>query len=407
MADINTLSANQLTKDQYAARAGVGVDQIQGDFGSYTVGSTPTVSPITPQSLAPASPIALSPVESTPPYPTSTLEPVAPLTETPQEEKASGVTSTLGNLYNSLLGKTSYQNEQNATFGVDSAQKNINDLSAQLTGLKNEAAAIPLQLQQDASKGGITTGVLSSQQDSRLRTNAIAALGVSSLLAASQGQLANAQALADKAVAQKYGPIEQQIAALQENLKLILSDPLTSLQDKNRAQVQLNAQQAKSDAVALAKVNAKEIWDVATTAATNAKSFRPTTQYKTLATTLQAISAASTKELALKIAAETGLVKSPASSTSPTTPTTPKFNYNSATTRFQAVGIPVTSLNKDGTVGLSYRRDLLNSGLDSKVIDWLWQAVIDGNQFDQIREQIRNSGADPKILDTFVQTLQK
>lgn len=289
--------------------------QIKSPATSQTLGST-----ITPKSLTPTTPMPLVSPNTVPVYDVSNLQ-VPELTLTPQEQKASSLSSQLGSLYNSLVGKSAYQTQQNQIYGVNTAQAAIQDLSAQLTGIKNEAAAIPLQLQQGAAERGVTTPMLAAQQNSRLRTNAIAALGVSTLLEAAQGRLANAQALANQAVAQKYDPILERIEAMKMNLQLIYDDPLTSLQDKNRALQQQAIQDAKAEAVSLQKESAKEIWNIATTAASNGQNFQPSGIYTNLATTLQAISAAPTKEAALQIAVSTGLVQDVVSASASSGPT--------------------------------------------------------------------------------------
>ena len=227
---------------------------------------------------------------------------------TPKEREQSAAIGELRDLNRQKVGKSAYQREQDTKFGVDAAQANINDLTSQLTALKNEAAAIPLQLQKQAEGKAITNSVLGAQENARLRTNAIAALGVSTLLAASQGQLANAQAMADKAVAAKYDPIQERIDALRENLDLIIQDPKTSLEEKNRAQAQKDIQDKKSEEVAKQKEESKEIWNIATDAASNSANFTPTTKYKTTAQALDAISKATSKEEALQIAVDTGFI---------------------------------------------------------------------------------------------------
>lgn len=276
-----------------------------------TTKTTTSTTAITPKSLTPTSPLPIVAPKTTPTYNVSSLA-TPTLTATPQEQKASSLSDKLGGLYDSLVGKSAYQAKQNQLYGVNTAQAAIQDLSAQLTGIKNEAAAIPLQLQQGAAERGVTTTQLGRQENSRLRTNAIAALGVSTLLAASQGQLANAQALANQAVAQKYDPILEKITALRSNLDLIANDPRTSLQDKNRALQQQAIQEQREQQVTLDKQNATEVWQIATTAASNGENFKPSGQYTSLALTLQAISAAPTKEAALQIAVETGLIQGPA-----------------------------------------------------------------------------------------------
>jgi len=222
-------------------------------------------------------------------------------------------------------------------------------------------------------------------------------------LAASQGQLATAQSLADRAVGEKYNPILEEIDALTKNLELINDDPETSLEDKNRAQKQLDIQNARKDAVQIQLANATEIWNIATTAATNGANFKATAGYPTLATTLQAISNAPTKEEALQIASRTGLVATP---TKKKTSEDPVTDFATASSNLQRQSIPTAPLTKTGTLSLTYRKRLIDQGLSDAVITWLWEAVIDGNEFDTIREEIRNQGSDPSILDTFVQTLQ-
>ena len=238
-------------------------------------------------------------------YPTSTLQGLAPTPElTETGKRAQSVIDKLQGLNTSLEGRSAYRTGQESAFGVDSAQRTIQDLNAQLTQLKNESAAIPLQLQQGAAERGVTTPLLGAQQNSRLRTNAIAALGVSSLMAAAQGQLANAQSLADKAVAQKYDPIEEQIASATANLNLILQSPQYSAEQKAQAQAQLEIQKAKEQVVADARSREQDVQKIAVTAAANTQSFVPTGQYQTPSQALQAIQNATSPVVAQQLAAQ-------------------------------------------------------------------------------------------------------
>lgn len=211
---------------------------------------------ITFSSLSPTRPL---PITDPNPSPIPAVPDVTPLQPTEQEGKASSLIKKLVTQNDSLVGKSAYQQEQETKYGVPAAQANINDLTAQLTALKNEAAAIPLQLQQQAAGKAITNTVLGAQENARLRTNAIAALGVSTLLAASQGQLANAQAMADRAVKAKYDPIEEQIQANKDNLQLIIDSPETTLQEKNRALQQQALQDAKAEVTATKKADSTTI----------------------------------------------------------------------------------------------------------------------------------------------------
>jgi hypothetical protein len=161
--------------------------------------------------------------------------------------------------------------------------------------------------------------MLGRQENSRLRTNAIAALGVSTLLEASRGNLAAAQDLADRAVQQKYGPIKEQIAAATANLELILNDPKTSLQDKNRAQAQLDIQNQKAYDLGIAEENTKQVYSIANSAASNAQNFTPTPQYPSVSLALSAIQKATTPQEAMQIAESTGLLVAPVQMTTTTT----------------------------------------------------------------------------------------
>lgn len=291
--NLTTASAAELTQQQGG---------FNGPVTSAALAPTTTVPYVSPTDVPAASVDGLS----------------APLTATPQEQKASALSDQLQALYNQTVGESAYRTQQEGIYGIEGLTKTQNDLQTQLQGIKNEAAAIPLQLQQGAADRGVTTPVLGRQENSRLRTNAIAALGVSTLLEASRGNLATALAQVDRAVAQKYDPIREQIYALSHNLQLILNDPRTALEDRNRAQAQLDIQNAKLKAVNDAAIKEKEIWNIATTAASNGQNFTATPEYPNLALALQAISAAPTKEVALQIAVAAGLVKGTAGGALPT-----------------------------------------------------------------------------------------
>ena len=64
-----------------------------------------------------------------------------------------------------------------------------------------------------------------------------------------EAEVANAQAMADRAVSQKYDPVLEQIEATTRNLELIRDDPTTSVEDKNRAQKQIDAKELQKQKV--------------------------------------------------------------------------------------------------------------------------------------------------------------
>jgi hypothetical protein len=82
------------------------------------------------------------------------------------------------------------------------------------------------------------------------------------------------------------------------------------------------------------------------------------------------------------------------------------FDYNFGVKNLKNQKIPVAPLNKDGSMAQAYRKKILDAGLDTAIIDWLWEAIIDGNSFEDIRQEIRKNNVDPAILDIFIQALQ-
>lgn len=187
-------------------------------------------------------------------YPVAGIKPPE-LQATAPEQKANGLSADMQKLNDFIAGKAADTNalyKQQGFNTTTDANGNIvgdpgtADLTAKLTALQNEAQAIPLQLQQDATGRGITAGGLAPVQTAALRNNSIQALGVSSLIAAKNGQLTTAEHYVNAALTQKYGPAEAALKAKAANLDLILKSPDYSLADKNRAQAQQStlAQQA-------------------------------------------------------------------------------------------------------------------------------------------------------------------
>lgn len=196
---------------------------------------------ITSESLKPAQSIDFQTAEETPIFPVGGLNPPLQLTET--EQKAQTGIEDLQTLTEQLVGESAFRAEQEE--GLVSLTATQTDLSSRLKALQNEALAIPLQLQQEATGRGITAGGLRPLQTARLRENAIKALEINSLLEASRGNITTAQDMADRAVAQKFDPIKEEIAAKTANLNLILQSPEFSLEQKNRAQKQFDIQNAR------------------------------------------------------------------------------------------------------------------------------------------------------------------
>lgn len=200
-------------------------------------------------------------------FPVGTLDTTVPLAPTAPETQATDLSTRLRDLNKSLLGESAFRAGQEAQAGVPELVKTQTDLSSRLKAIQAEAQAIPLQLQTEAEGRGITTGGLRPLETARLRANAIQALGVSSLLEASRGNLTTALDLVDRAVAQKFDPVREEINATTANLQLVLESPDFTRAEKNRAQAQLDIQNAKKDKLEQDQNNFKAIQNIALGAA--------------------------------------------------------------------------------------------------------------------------------------------
>lgn len=248
--DLSAFTPEQKKAFNYANTLGTGVSTVDT--------TTPKIPPTINSSVLTPTP---TPNFQTPPpapiYNVSGLS--SELAPTAQETAGSDITKRLQTLNEGLLGQSAYRATKEAEAGLPEKLQAERDLSSRLKALQNEALAIPIQLQQDATGRGITAGGLRPIETAALRNNAIQALGVSSLLEASRGNITLAQDLVERAVAQKFDPIKEEIAVNKANLDLILNDPLTSLADKNRANRQKEIQDAKARAVAIQADNEKAV----------------------------------------------------------------------------------------------------------------------------------------------------
>lgn len=262
---------------------------------------TPTLPPtINSGNIQPQAPIPYNTPAPTPTYPVASLDTTLPTpVATPTEDSAQSLTQMLETLNNQMTGKTTAQTTAETNAGIPDINNTITDLTAQLTGLQNEASAIPISLQNSAAGRGITANGLAPIQEGQLRDNAVQALTVSTLLAAAKGNLADAQSKADAAVAQQYGPIQAQIDAATANLKLIQDSPDYSNEEKAQAAQQTDIQNQKQAALDAAKTSAQNILTIAMNAAQNGAD----------AQTLQKITQATTPEAALAIAGASGAGK--------------------------------------------------------------------------------------------------
>lgn len=275
---VTTTPAAPLTKAQNSTLDTLSYQLLQAGKFLESKGAPPVQVPgipssINSDSIKPQTPIPYNSPVPTPAFNVSSIDTTTPtpaITATPKEMEADALSKKIQSLNDSFANKSVDQTAADTAAGIPDLQTTYDDLSTQLKGLQKEALAIPLQLQNDAIGRGVTTQALAGETAASQRENAVKALNVSVLLDSAQGKLTNAQAKADKAVAQKYDPIQAQITAAKSNLDLILNSAEYSVQDKNRAQAQLDIQNAKQRELDKQKTNYSTIQAMAAAAVKNA-----------------------------------------------------------------------------------------------------------------------------------------
>jgi len=222
---------------------------------------------ISSSALAPVPSITPVQPQQTPIYPVAGLGPPPAEPMGAEENKAQGVSERLQQINDSLVGESAYRAEQEQAQGIPTLNKSVQDLTSRLTALKNEALAIPLQLQQDAEGRGITKGGLAPIEAGALRKNAIQALSVNSLLEASRGNLTTALDMVDRAVAQRFDPLKEEQRAKIANLDLIMRSPAYTKEEKDRAARQKRVEEDRARQLALDEQADKEKQKIAVDAA--------------------------------------------------------------------------------------------------------------------------------------------
>ena len=241
------------------------------------------------------------------------VEPIVPdvpiLQATEPEKEVSAAQKRISELNLQTVGESAFRTGQETEQGIAEKTQAVQDLEARLTSITAEANAIPLQLQEESTGRGITTGGLQPLQTARLRTNAIQALTTQAQLAGAQGNLSTAYDLVARATKAKYDPIREELSAKTANLQLLLQSPELSLADTNRANAQLqsiNEQQAEID-IQQAKEKAKQEAIVDATKKME-ETITSAVQFGADSKTIQAMQDAETPEEALQIAVEKGFV---------------------------------------------------------------------------------------------------
>lgn len=155
----------------------------------------------------------------------------------PAEQTADDLMQRILGTSQKLGGKTEAQLRAEETAGLPQFQTQLRDVTSQISGLQREAMAIPLQIQQESQGRGVTAGGIAPIQTGRLRENAIKSLTLSTIAETLQGNIANAQATADRAIQLEFAPIEAELNTLKTAYEM--NKDILSRVDKKRAE-QLN-----------------------------------------------------------------------------------------------------------------------------------------------------------------------
>lgn len=216
-------------------------------------------------------------------------------TTTPTQERRDEITSEISEETDKLAGQREFRTEQQEELGISKKERTVQDLTNRLNQIKAQEQQIPLQVQQEFEGRGATASGVEPIEASRLRKNAIRALGVSAGLEAAQGNLATAQEQVDRAVEQEFGPIKDKIETLRSNLELIR--PQLDREQKRRATLLDQKLAERERNIEEQQTERKNIYDVMTTAAENGAD----------ASTLNQIQNASSRGEALRLAQDAGV----------------------------------------------------------------------------------------------------
>lgn len=170
------------------------------------------------------------------PVPTvPTLDSILSFEETPADRRQQTILDDTADTATKLAQEETFRIQQEQELGLNARKATVRDLTSQFNSLNVEADAIPLQIQEEFTGRGATSGGVESIQTSRLRNNTIRRLGVSAALNAANGNLATAMDQVETAVRAKFAPLRAQLEAKKAQLAAL--EPTLDREEKRRAAV--------------------------------------------------------------------------------------------------------------------------------------------------------------------------
>src|SRR3990167_1449860 len=207
---------------------------------TFKAAGVPLPTTITGADLTPTTPLNFQPPHPSPILSQQNIE-VPELTQ--PEKEASDLSKSIQALNEQLLVQSQFKTAQEQELGVGGLRKTQTDLTNQLRSLQAEAKG--LEITPEFERKNVLAPFAEGERGRALRDVAVRSLIVGANLQAAQGNLASALDQVDRAVAQRFDPVKEEIAVKKANLDLILDSPEASLADKKRAQKQKETQDAK------------------------------------------------------------------------------------------------------------------------------------------------------------------
>lgn len=184
----------------------------------YNTISTASMTPTTPTVVTPATPVPMAtytaPINTTA-NDLATAQENARQAQIKQDEANAGYRSISDAIGMAQAGNVKDVAGTYNAQGVNTAYNTLQDLASQATGLKNEASAIPIQIQNNAANTGATDRGVAPIQTQQLRDNALKALSLGQQYAIAEGNYNKAKNYADQLIETKYAGEEARIKALQ------------------------------------------------------------------------------------------------------------------------------------------------------------------------------------------------
>lgn len=179
---------------------------------------------------APEQPDYLSALSAIP-----TIESLAPSEPSTAEKTGKTLRDRALSVMESLGMKTQRTIEAEKAAGLPDLNKQLAEVTSQIMALQKEAAAVPLQIQEESEGRGRTAAGVAPLQADLLRKNAIKALSLSAIAQTLQGNVALAQQGVDRAIELEFAPFQNELDYLGKLIEFNAED--ISREDNKRTEL--------------------------------------------------------------------------------------------------------------------------------------------------------------------------